>query len=46
MGLPRTGPFKIMVTAEIGGLTLEEDIVRTGDAMTVEATAYACADRP
>ena len=41
-GLPKTGPFKIKLTAEIGGLTLEKNIVRKGDATMVEATAYAC----
>ena len=41
-GLPKTGPFKIKVTAEASGLTLEKNVVRKGDATMVEATAYAC----
>ena len=28
IGLPKTGPFKIKITAEIGGLTLEKNIFR------------------
>ena len=43
-GLPKTGPFKIKITAEIGGLTLTKNIVRTGDAEIVEATAYLCVE--
>ena len=35
-GLPKTGPFKIKITAEIGELTLTKDIVRTGEAAMVE----------
>ena len=42
-GLPKDEPIKIKVTATIGDLTLDEDIVRTGDADMVEATAYSCA---
>ena len=44
IGLPETGPFKIKVTAQIGDLTLEKNVIRTGDAMMVEATAYVCTE--
>ena len=44
IGLPKTGPFKIKVTAQIGDLILEKNVIRTGDAMMVEATAYACTE--
>ena len=43
-GLPKTGPFKIKITAEIGGITLTKNIVRKGDAATVEAVAYICVE--
>ena len=38
------GPFKIPVTASFnnGELELTKNIIRKGDAMMVEATAYAC----
>ena len=42
-GLPKNDPIKIKVTATIGDLTLEANIVRKGDADMVEAIAYSCA---
>jgi hypothetical protein len=41
-GLPKSGPFKIEVTATIGELTLKKNIVRMGAADMVAAAAYVC----